>query len=167
MAKWLTALRQRLHQLFARLKTSLPPVYGPRGQIMLGKGVISLCFGFAYVGVINVPPQLGLDLVTKIMPLPLWGVLWFLCGFLLITSAFRVDHSRALGFLTALLSLWALSYYDYFLRVPVLPAGYVNTSFIFATLLLAMGVSTAGIARMLNQGKTHGEIIEKPGAAHD
>lgn len=153
-----------LCETISKARTSLPSVYGPRGQIMLGKGVISLCFGFAYVGVINIPPQLGLDLVTKIMPLPLWGVLWFLCAFLLISAAFRVDHSRALGFLTTLLSLWALAYYEYFLRVPVLPTGHVNTSFIFATLLLAMGVSTAGIARMLNQGATHGEIIEKPGA---
>jgi hypothetical protein len=149
------------------LKKTLPPVYGPRGQVMLGKGMISLCFGFAYVGVINISPQVGLTLVTGILPLPLWGVLWFLCGFLLISSAFRVDHSRALGFLTALLCLWALSYFHYFCSVPVLPTGKVNTAYIFGTLLLSMAVSTAGIGRMLNQGKTHGEIIEKPGALHE
>jgi hypothetical protein len=43
----------------------------------------------------------------------------------------------------------------------------VNTAYIFGTLLLSMAVSTAGIGRMLNQGKTHGEIIEKPGALHE
>jgi hypothetical protein len=161
------AFGQLFHRARSSAKTALPPVYGPRGQIMLGKGMISLCFGFAYIGVININPQVGLSLATAILPLPLWGVAWFLCGFLLITSAFRVDHSRALGFLTALLCLWALSYFHYFFSVPVLDTGKVNTAFIFATLLLSMAVSTAGIGRMLNQGKTHGEIIEKPGAIDD
>lgn len=147
--------------------TALPSVYGPRGQIMLGKGVFSLCFGFAYVGVLNIPPQPALELVTNLLPLPLWGVLWFLCGFLLISSAFRVDHSKALGFLTALLSLWALSFFEFFLRVPVLPSGVVNTAFLSGVLMLSVAVSTAGIGRMLNKGKTHSELIEKPGAITD
>lgn len=159
--------QQHLHGFRAWGKMSLPPVYGPRGQIMIGKGLLSLCFGFLYVGVMPVPPQPGLSLVLNILPLELWGVLWFLAGFLLISSAFRVDHSRALGFLTGLLSLWALSYFEYFLRVPMLPTGTVNTSYIFGTILTSLAISSAGIGRMLNKGKTHGEVIQKPGALND
>lgn len=155
----------RLPKAVSNLWCLLPPVYGPRGQVMLGKGLLSFCFGFAYINVVPLPPQPGLALVTALIPLPLWGVAWFLAAFLLTSAAFRVDHSRALGYLSGLLSLWALSYYHYFLTVPVLPSGDINPSYLSATLFLSMAVSTAGIGRMLNQGKTHGEIIEKPGAS--
>lgn len=151
----------------SKARTALPSVYGPRGQIMLGKGLLSLCFGISYIGIFKLPSLRGLTLVTNMLPLPLWGVLWFLCAFLLISSAFRVDHSRALGFLAGMLTLWSLSYYAFFATTPVLPEGTVNTAFISGTLLLAMAISTAGIARMLNKGATHGEIIEKPGASND
>lgn len=151
-----------------RLRASLPSVYGPRGTIMLGKGFTCLGFGFAYIGVMNTGDRPGLELVTRIMPLPLWGVLWFIAAFMLISSAFKVDHSRALGVLTGMLTLWALSYVDYFFRVPVLPNGAQNTSFVFALILSSMALSAAGVARMLNHGKSHPEIVETPGEApHD
>ena len=143
----------------------LPKVYGPRGTIMLGKGIICLCFGFAYIGVLKTPPSPGLNLVLDIMPLPLWGVMWFITGFMLIAAAFKVDHSRALGMLTGMLTMWAISYIDYFARVPVLPNGNDNTSFLFAAILAGMALSAAGIARMLNHGKSHPEVIEAPGEA--
>jgi uncharacterized membrane protein HdeD (DUF308 family) len=142
---------------------ALPKVYGPRGTIMLGKGFICLCFGLNYIGVLNSAQSPGLDLVTRIMPLPLWGVAWFIAGFMLIAAAFKVDHSRALGMLTAMLSLWSLSYIDYFFRVPVLPSGNQNTSFLFAAIMAGMALSAAGVARMLNHGKSHAEIIVSPG----
>jgi len=134
-------------------------------MIMLGKGFICLCFGYAYIGVLQVAPSPGLDLVTRIMPLPLWAVAWFITGFMLIAAAFKVDHSKALGALTAMLSLWSLTYVDYFFRVPVLPDGHDNTSYLFAAIMAGMAVSAAGVARMLNHGKSHAEIIEKPGDA--
>lgn len=142
---------------------ALPKVYGPRGTIMLGKGVICMCFGFAYIGVLKTAPSPGLELVTRIMPLPLWGALWFIAGFMLISAAFRVDHSRALGMLTAMLSLWSLTYLDYFFRVPVLPNGNDNTAYLFAAIMAGMALSAAGVARMLNHGKSHAEIVLAPG----
>jgi hypothetical protein len=142
---------------------ALPKVYGPRGTIMLGKGFICLCFGYAYIGVLTTVPSPGLDLVTRLMPLPLWAVAWFITGFMLIAAAFRVDHSRALGTLTAMLSLWALSYLDYVFRVPVLPNGNDNTSYLFASILAGMALSAAGVARMLNHGKSHAELVVAPG----
>jgi hypothetical protein len=142
---------------------ALPKVYGPRGTIMLGKGVICLCFGYAYLGVLNTTPSPGLELVTRIMPLPLWAVAWFITGFMLIAAAFRVDHSRALGMLTAMLSLWSLTYIDYFFRVPVLPNGDDNIAYLFAAIMAGMALSAAGVARMLNHGKSHAEIVLAPG----
>jgi hypothetical protein len=142
---------------------ALPKVYGPRGTIMLGKGVICLCFGYAYLGVLNTTPSPGLELVTRIMPLPLWAVAWFITGFMLIAAAFRVDHSRALGMLTAMLSLWSLTYIDYFFRVPVLPNGDDNVAYLFAAIMAGMALSAAGVARMLNHGKSHAEIVLAPG----
>lgn len=147
------------------IQAVLPKVYGPRGTIMLGKGFICLCFGFAYIGVLKATPSPGLELVTRIMPLPLWAALWFIAGFMLISAAFRVDHSRALGLLTAMLSMWSLTYLDYFFRVPVLPNGNDNTSYLFAAIMAGMALSAAGVARMLNHGKSHAEIIISPGEA--
>jgi uncharacterized membrane protein HdeD (DUF308 family) len=154
--KWMCKVRREAMD-------ALPKVYGPRGTIMLGKGFICLCFGINYVGVLNTAQSPGLDLVTRLMPLPLWGVMWFIAGFMLIAAAFKVDHSKALGLLTAMLSLWALTYIDYFFRVPVLPNGSDNTSYLFAAIMAGMALSAAGVARMLNHGKSHAEIIEKPG----
>lgn len=156
--RWVCKIRRNI-------MLGLPKVYGPRGMVMLGKALTCFAFGFAYLGVMNTTPSNGLELVTRIMPLPLWGVAWFLTGFMLISSAFKVDHSRALGMLTGMLSLWALTYADYFFRVPVLPNGKDNTAFMFSIILAAMALSAAGVARMLNHGKTHSEIIEKPGEA--
>ena len=156
LPKWVCRARRHVQD-------ALPKVYGPRGTIMLGKGIICLCFGFAYIGVLNTAPSPGLELVLRIAPLPIWGVLWFITGFMLIAAAFKVDHSRALGMLTCMLSVWALTYIDYFGRVPLLPNGYDNTAFLFAAILGGMALSGAGIARMLNHGKSHPEVIEKPG----
>lgn len=145
------------------VQDALPKVYGPRGTIMLGKGFICLCFGFAYVGVLDASVSPGLDLVTRMLPLPLWAVLWFISGFMLIAAAFRVDHSRALGMLTAMLSFWSLTYLDYFFRVPVLPNGNDNTAYLFAAIMAGMALSAAGVARMLNHGKSHAELVVAPG----
>jgi 4-hydroxybenzoate polyprenyltransferase len=152
---------------FCRIRShmldTLPKVYGPRGTIMLGKGFICLCFGVNYLGVLNTVQSPGLDLVTRLMPLPLWAVAWFIAGFMLIAAAFRVDHSRALGVLTAMLSLWSLTYFDYFFRVPVLPNGSDNTAYLFAAIMAGMALSAAAVARMLNHGKSHAELVVAPG----
>ena len=147
------------------LKKTLPPVYGPRGTIMIGKAMICFCLGYAYLGVLQTTTSSGLELVTRILPLPLWAVLWVVTGFMLVSAAFKVDHSKALGALTAMLSLWSFSYIDYFFRVPVLPNGNQNTAFIFGAILASMALSAAGVARMLNHGKSHAEVVEKPGDA--
>jgi hypothetical protein len=145
------------------LLNMLPNVYGPRGMIMLGKAMVCACFGLAYIGVLNHVPSPGLQMVSRIMPLSLWAVAWFIAAFMLVSAAFRVDHSRALGVLTTMLSLWSLSYFDYFLREPVLPNGRDNLAFLFAVILAGMAISAIGIARMLNHGKSHLEVVELPG----
>jgi hypothetical protein len=102
-------------------------------------------------------------MVTRIMPLELWSVLWFLVSFMLAASAFKVDQSRALGAVAAMLSLWSLSYLEYFFRVPVLRDGNTNPGFLSAALLASMALSAAGCARMMNHAPSHPEIVQKPG----
>ena len=153
---WLCRLR--LHVM-----DTLPKVYGPRGMVMLGKSFMCACFGIAYIGVLGSRPQPGLEMVTRILPLELWAVVWFLVSFMLAAAAFKVDQSRALGSFAALLSLWGLSYVEYFFRVPVLPNGSSNTAFLSAALLASMALSAAGHARMMNHAPSHPEIAHKPG----
>lgn len=154
--RWLCRLR-------VHVMDTLPKVYGPRGMVMLGKSVMCACFGFAYLGLYSSRPQPGLDMVKHIMPLELWAVVWFLVSFMLAASAFKVDQSRALGAVAAMLSLWSLSYLEYFFRMPVLRDGNTNPGFLSAALLASMALSAAGCARMMNHAPSHPEIVQKPG----
>jgi len=149
------------------LMDTLPKVYGPRGMVMLGKAVMCSCFGFAYLGLAGSRPQPALEMVTRIMPLELWAVVWFLVSFMLAASAFRVDQSRALGAVAAMLSLWSLSFLEYFLRIPVLPNGSGNPGFLSAALLASMALSAAGCARMMNHAPSHPEVVQKPGESNE
>lgn len=156
------ACRMRMNIL-----NTLPKVYGPRGMIMLGKAIMSACFGFAYLGVVSTKPQPALDLVTRLMPLEMWSVVWFLVSFMLVSSAFKVDQSKALGAVAGMLSLWSLCFLEYFFRVPVLPDGTANPGFLSFALLASMALSAAGCARMMNHAPSHTEIIQKPGDGHE
>jgi lysylphosphatidylglycerol synthetase-like protein (DUF2156 family) len=130
---------------------------------MLGKAIMCICFGISYLGILSPRPQPALELVTRIMPLELWAVIWFLVSFMLVASAFKVDQSKALGSVAAMLSLWALAFLDYFIRVPILPTGAQNPSFLSAALLASMALSAAGCARMMNHAPSHPELVQKPG----
>lgn len=134
---------------------------------MLGKALMCACFGVSYLGVLPEKPQPGLQMVTHIFPLELWAVVWFLVSFMLVSSAFRVDQSRALGAVAAMLSLWSLSFLEYFFRQQVMPDGTANTAFVSAALLGSMALSAAGCARMMNHAPSHPEIIQKPGELNE
>lgn len=157
---WLCRLRRYVMDI-------LPKVYGPRGMVMLGKAIMCACFGVSYLGVLGPKPQPALELVVRIMPLPLWSVVWFIVAFMLAASAFRVDQSRALGAVAGMLSLWSLCFLDYFFRVPVLPDGTASTAFVSFALLGSMALSAAGLARLLNHAPSHPEIVQKPGVSDD
>lgn len=154
--RWVCRLRRNVLE-------TLPKVYGPRGMVMLGKALMCACFGFLYLGVLGSRPQPALEMVTRIMPLELWAVVWFLVSFMLAASAFRVDQSRALGAVAGMLSLWSLSFLEYFFRLPTLPDGTANPAFLSAALLASMALSAAGCARMMNHAPSHPEVIQKPG----
>ena len=146
---------------------TLPKVYGPRGMVMLGKALMCACFGVSYLGILGDKPQPSLEMVTRLMPLQMWAVVWFIVAFMLASSAFRVDQSRALGAVAAMLSLWSLCFLDYFFRVPVLPNGTASTAFLSAALLASMALSAAGLARLLNHAPSHPEVVQKPGDANE
>lgn len=158
-----TKLPLRLTRGLAQLNATLPSVYGPRGLVMLGQAALAACFGFAYIGILNTPPMPGVELPTLFMPLQLWGVVWFLCASHLLTAAFKVDQSRALGWITVLLLFWALSYLYYWATHPVLPGGYSNIAYLSSAMLGSMVLNAVGLARMLNPGPVHAETIVKPG----
>lgn len=151
------------HRLSEHAGDILPKVYGPRGMVMLGKAMMCVCFGISYLGILGNKPQPGLVMVTNWMPLEAWAVVWFVVAFMLASSAFKVDQSRALGAVAALLSLWAMCFIDFFRRVPVLPDGTPNTAFVSAALLASMALSAAGCARLLNHAPSHSEVVQKPG----
>jgi hypothetical protein len=164
MAYWLNALRHKLYGVLVWAKSVLPSVYGPRGMVMLGQAALCACFGFAYIGVLDTPALPGVTLATNILPLPLWGVLWFLSAFHLAAASFKVDQAKALGGVTALLSFWALSYLHYFITTPVLPSGNANLAFLSSAIFGSMVLNAVGIARMLNHAPSHAEMVEAPGA---
>jgi hypothetical protein len=136
-------------------------------MVMLGKALMCACFGVSYLGILGSKPQPALEMVTKLMPLQMWAVVWFIVAFMLAASAFRVDQSRALGSVAAMLSLWSLCFIDYFIRVPVLPDGTASTAFLSAALLASMALSAAGLARLLNHAPSHPEVVQKPGDPND
>lgn len=158
--RWCCRLRRNMLE-------TLPKVYGPRGMVMLGKALMCACFGVSYLGILGTKPQPALEMVTRMMPLQMWAVVWFIVAFMLAASAFRVDQSRALGSVAAMLSLWSLCFLDYFFRVPVLPDGTASTAFLSAALLASMALSAAGLARLLNHAPSHPEVVQKPGDAHE
>ena len=152
---WLCRLRVHVME-------TLPKVYGPRGMVMLGKSLMCFCFGISYLGVLGSRPQPSLELVTRIMPLQLWAVAWFLVAFMLAASAFKADQSRALGAVAGMLTLWSLCFLEYFFRVPVLPDGTTSTAFLSSALLASMALSSGGIARLLNHAPSRPEVMPKP-----
>lgn len=152
----------------AKLLDNLPKVYGPRGMVMIGKAIMCACFGVSYLGVIGTRPQPALEMVTRIMPLQMWAVVWFIVAFMLASSAFRVDQSRALGAVAGMLTLWSLCFLEFFFRMPVMPDGTASTAYVSSALLASMALSAAGLARLLNHAPSHPEVVQKPGeSAHD
>jgi hypothetical protein len=145
----------------------LPKVYGPRGMVMLGQALMCACFGTSYLGILGHKPQPALEMVTKLFPLQVWAVIWFIVAFMLVASAFKVDQSRALGVVAAMLSLWSLCFLEYFLRVPILPDGTRSTAFVSTALLAALALSAAGSARMMNHAPSHPETVLKPGEQNE
>ncbi|WP_346927348.1 hypothetical protein [uncultured Arthrobacter sp.] len=132
---------------------------------MLGQAALCACFGFAYIGILNLPPlTAGLALPLLFLPLPIWGVLWFICAFTLTVAAFKVDQAKALGGVASLLVIWSISYLYFWLTTPVLPSGYTNAAFLSSAMLGSMVLNAIGCSRMLNHAPSHAEVIEAPGA---
>lgn len=145
-----------------------PKVYGPRGMVMLGKALMCFCFGISYLGVLGTKPQPALEMVTRIMPLQMWAVVWFIVAFMLAASSFKVDQSRALGAVAGMLTLWSLCFLEFFFRMPVMPDGSASTAYVSSALLASMALSAAGLARLLNHAPSHPEVVQKPGEhTHD
>lgn len=94
-----------------RVGKAFPSVYGPRGMVLLGFAMLAAILGLSYVGpAASTMTSPATAFVSSIMPLSLWGVVWFVASFSLLVAAFKRDQSKALGGVVGLLFLWFVSY---------------------------------------------------------
>lgn len=125
-------------------------VNGAKGVALLSFGIMASLFGIAFLSpwaIIPPPPQ-GLVFLNGLIPLEIWGGLWWVASGALIIGAFTQDQSKALAPFTGMLFIWAASYgfsaWDEFSRT-----GY--TLFWFTSALFgALLVACLAIARLVN-----------------
>ena len=145
----------------------MPKVHGYRGLIMLGFAFVCLGFGTAYAwpGVLNQPVFQGSTtaLAALMLPMPIWGTIWYLAGVSLITNAFRVEQSKAMGIVTGLFSIWSLSALNGFIVSVV--EGNPNGGWLTSIMYTGIVVVCLGVSRMPNPAKVHKAIVDRPGEA--
>lgn len=157
--RWLCRLR-------AHITSWIPAVYGPRGMILIALAVVCACFGLAYVGPLaRDTPSPTIEPLISVLAMEYWGVLWWVTAFYLAMSAFRIDQSRALGLVIGLFTAWGISAFMASLQNAL--AGQPNRMWLSGVIFLAMAALTLGVARMLNLGHNHREIVVTPGPEPD
>jgi hypothetical protein len=141
-------------------------IHGPRGVALIGLSVVAFTFGLGYSGaLIQVPHNTSSDLLAMLLPLPIWGILWCITGFHLLTSATKVDQGSALGGITALFFMWGTSQVT--AAIVDGAAGRPSTTAYGAIIYYGMMVCMLGLAKMVNPGAKHLTITEAPGPAVD
>lgn len=125
-------------------------INGAKGLALLSFGVMAALFGVAFLSpwAIIPPPPRGLVFLNGIVPLEVWGGVWWAAAVWLIVGAFREDQSKAMAPFAAMLFVWAASYgftaWDEYQRT-----GY--TVFWFSSALFAaLLVASLAIARLVN-----------------
>lgn len=123
---------------------------GAKGLALLAFGVMAGLFGVAFLSpwAIIPPPPRGLILLNELVPLEVWGGLWWLAAGWLIVGAFREDQSKAMAPFAGMLFIWAASYasstWEEFHRT-----GY-SVLWFPATLFLTLLIACLAIARLVN-----------------
>ena len=125
-------------------------------MVLLGFAMLAAILGLSYVG----PAATGFTspataFVSSILPLSLWGVVWFVASFSLLVAAFKQDQAKALGGVVGLLFLWFVSYLIGCIS-ELAKFGqtrlWLGTAIFAAFVILGMGV-----ARMLNHTRAPGD----------
>ncbi|WP_282946934.1 hypothetical protein [Cellulomonas endometrii] len=138
---------------------------GPRGSVLVAGAAIAAVHAGAYVSVDDGPvlPS-GLDLLDRVVPLPVYAVLWGAAMLLAVGGAWRTaagaqrDHLDAWGFgsLAGMLTLWGSTYLagwgtSWF-------AGQPSRQWVFGVIYLAVAVMIGAAARMTNPGSAGPEV---------
>lgn len=132
------------------LRTPLK-VNGARGVTLLGFSVVSFVFGLAFNSPVAVipPPPAGLAALDGFIPLPVWGLAWYLSGVMLLVGAFRQDQSKSMSVFAGLLTVWAISYAVAAFSSTSNPR--LLTIFILQTAIYGgLLVACLGVARLIN-----------------
>lgn len=85
-------------------------------RIVLGLyGLLAVIFGLSYTSILkeSLPAPPGLDLITNVLPIWVWGVLWMAAGILGISAAItslRWEFRIGFNVIVWLQMLWTVSY---------------------------------------------------------
>lgn len=85
---------------------------GAKGFALLGFAVVAMAFGVAFLSpwALIPPPPLGLAYLDRLIPLQVWGGVWWASAVLLLVGAYREDQSKAMVLFAPMLFIFAASY---------------------------------------------------------
>jgi hypothetical protein len=136
-------------------------VNGARGVVLLGFGLVALVFGLAFNSPVAVipPPPAGLRGLNELIPLQVWGILWYLASVFLFVGAFRQNQAKAMMLFAGLLFVWASAYAGatFTASDPRLVSLFAMQTVIFGGLL----TSCMGVARLLNAPPINVPVLRK------
>lgn len=125
-------------------------INGARGVTLLGYGMVALVFGLAFNSPVAVipPPPVGLRGLDALIPLPWWGLMWYLAALFLFIGAFRQNQSKSMMLFSGLLFVWMTAYAGatFVATDPRTISLFAMQTVIFGGLL----TSCLGVARLLN-----------------
>lgn len=125
-------------------------INGARGVTLLGFSIVALVFGLAFNSPVAVipPPPAGLVGLDALVPLPIWGLLWYLAGAFLFVGAFRQDQSKSMVLFAGLLAVWAISYL--IAAATATTPRLVSIFYLQAAIYGGLLTACLGVARLLN-----------------
>lgn len=85
---------------------------GARGAALLIGGAYAFARGLAYLPLGGLPDPLprGLELISVIVPIDVWGALWVVTAIICAANAFRKSDSTGWGALVGMMTAWGVAY---------------------------------------------------------
>lgn len=133
-------------------------INGPRGSVLLAIAWVCALHGVAYTPITDGPIEipLGLQALSIVIPLEVYGVLWFVAAALALAGAIRTrtggqhDHADAWGFgvSAGMFAAWGFSYVSGWILA--VSEGIPSRSWITGCLYLCLAVIATAAARMSN-----------------
>lgn len=139
----------------------MPRVNGAKGVALFAFGVMAGLFGVAFLSpwAIIPPPPRGLVFLNGLVPLEIWGGVWWFACAVLIIGAFREDQSQALAPFSAMLFVWSASYafsaWDEYHH-----SGY-TVFWLSSALFLSLLIACLAVARLVNAPPVDLEALQR------